>query len=144
MWCRICRSSLRTPVIYWSSGRSRTARMPSPRRRRAGIIARGWLVIFFTSIITNMLPSVLLQTESDISLFVYSCITSRGMRKKRKQYSAQEKVTILKRHLMDNILVSDLCDEHDLHPNVFYRWQSQFFEGGLRPLSRRLHASSDD
>ncbi len=52
------------------------------------------------------------------------------MKKKRKQYTPQEKVTILKRHLMDNIPVSDLCDEHDLHPNVFYRWQSQFFEGG--------------
>ena len=51
------------------------------------------------------------------------------MKKKRKQYTPQEKVAILKRHLMDNIPVSDLCDEHDLHPNVFYRWQSQFFEG---------------
>ena len=52
------------------------------------------------------------------------------MKKKRKQYSAEEKVAILKRHLVDNIAVSDLCDEHDLHPNVFYRWQRQFFEGG--------------
>jgi transposase len=25
---------------------------------------------------------------------------------------------------------SDLCDEHEMHPNVFYRWQCQFFEGG--------------
>ena len=52
------------------------------------------------------------------------------MTKKRKQYTAEEKVAILKRHLVDNIAVSDLCDEHDLHPNVFYRWQHQFFEGG--------------
>ena len=53
------------------------------------------------------------------------------MKKKRKQYTAQEKVSILKRHLVDNIAVSDLCDEHDLHPNVFYRWQGQFFKGGF-------------
>ena len=52
------------------------------------------------------------------------------MKRKRKQYTAQEKVAILKRHLVDNIAVSDLCDEHDLHPNVFYRWQGQFFKGG--------------
>ena len=36
------------------------------------------------------------------------------MKKKRKQYSAEEKVAILKRHLVDNITVSDLCDEHDV------------------------------
>ena len=52
------------------------------------------------------------------------------MTKRRKQYSPQEKVAILKRHLVDSTPVSDLCDEHDLHPNVFYRWQRQFFEGG--------------
>jgi transposase len=56
------------------------------------------------------------------------------MKKKRKQYTPQGKVTILKQHLMDNIAVSDLCDEHELHPNVFYRWQSQFFEGGTSRL----------
>ena len=52
------------------------------------------------------------------------------MKKKRKRYTPQEKVAIMKRHPMDNIPVSDLCDEHELHPNVFYRWQNQFFEGG--------------
>jgi transposase len=36
------------------------------------------------------------------------------MKKKRKQYTPQEKVTILKRHFVDNIPVSDLCDEHVL------------------------------
>ena len=60
------------------------------------------------------------------------------MKKKRKQYIPQEKVAILKRHLMDNVPVSDLCDEHDLHPNVFYRWQSQFFEGGAAPLKESI------
>jgi transposase len=37
---------------------------------------------------------------------------------------------ILKRHFVDNIAVLDLCDKHEMPPNVFYRWQSQFFEGG--------------
>jgi transposase len=51
------------------------------------------------------------------------------MTKRRKHYTPQEKVAILKRHLVDNIAVSDLCDKHEMHPNVFYRWQRQFFEG---------------
>lgn len=52
------------------------------------------------------------------------------MKKKRRQYSPEEKVTILKRHLVDKVPVSDLCDEYSLQPTVFYRWQKQFFEMG--------------
>ena len=50
------------------------------------------------------------------------------MTKKRKRYSAQEKVGILRRHLLDKVPVSELCDEYGLRPTVFYRWQKQLFE----------------
>jgi transposase-like protein len=52
------------------------------------------------------------------------------MTKQRKHYSPSEKVRLLKRHLVDKIPVSDLCDEHGMSPTVFYRWQKQFFERG--------------
>lgn len=34
------------------------------------------------------------------------------MSRKRKNYSPQEKVVILKRHLLERVPVFDLCDEH--------------------------------
>ena len=52
------------------------------------------------------------------------------MRKERKHYTSEEKVTILRRHLLDKIPVSDLCEELGLQPTVFYRWQKEFFENG--------------
>jgi transposase len=52
------------------------------------------------------------------------------MRKERKHYTAEEKVDILRRHLLDKVLVSDLCEELGLQPTVFYRWQKEFFENG--------------
>ena len=52
------------------------------------------------------------------------------MRKARKHYTAEEKVAILRRHLVDRELVSKLCDELALQPTVFYRWQKEFFENG--------------
>src|SRR4029077_12751523 len=52
------------------------------------------------------------------------------MRKERKHYTAEEKVTILRRHLLDHVPVSDLCEENGLQPTVFYRWQKEFFENG--------------
>lgn len=52
------------------------------------------------------------------------------MVKHRRQYTAQEKMSILRRHLVDNVPVSDLCDELGLQPTVFYRWQKMLFENG--------------
>lgn len=58
------------------------------------------------------------------------------MRKKRRNYTAQEKVAILKRHLLDQVPVSDLCDEYHLQPTVFYRWQKEFFENGAASFEK--------
>jgi len=52
------------------------------------------------------------------------------MRKERRHYTAEEKVAILRRHLLDKVAVSDLCEELGLQPTVFYRWQKEFFENG--------------
>jgi transposase len=52
------------------------------------------------------------------------------MRKERKHYTAEEKVAILRRHLLDKVPISDLCEEHGLQPTVFYRWQKELFENG--------------
>ena len=52
------------------------------------------------------------------------------MSKQRRHFAGTEKVAILKRHLIDKISVSDLCDEYDLYPNQFYAWLKEFFENG--------------
>jgi transposase len=52
------------------------------------------------------------------------------MRKERKHYTAEEKVAILRRHLLDKVPVSDLCEELSLKPTLVYRWQKEFFENG--------------
>ena len=59
------------------------------------------------------------------------------MRKERKHYSAEEKVAILRRHLLDKVPVSDLCEETGLRPTVFYRWQKEFFENGSAAFQAR-------
>jgi transposase-like protein len=49
------------------------------------------------------------------------------MKKQRKQYAPEEKVAILRRHLLEKEPLSKLCDEMGLKPTVFYRWQKEFF-----------------
>src|SRR4051794_4160945 len=52
------------------------------------------------------------------------------MNKQRRHFADHEKVAILKRHLLEQVPVSDLCDELDLYPNQFYDWLKKFFENG--------------
>lgn len=58
------------------------------------------------------------------------------MRKRRHNYTPEEKVAILRRHLVEHVAVSDLCDEYQLQPKNFYGWQKQFFENGAAAFVR--------
>ena len=62
------------------------------------------------------------------------------MRKERKNYTAEEKVAILKRHLVDKEPISKLCDELALQPTVFYRWQKEFFENGAAAFQAKARS----
>ena len=52
------------------------------------------------------------------------------MGRQRKRFTPSEKVVILRRHFIDGVVVSDVCDEFNIHPTLFYRWQKTFFENG--------------
>jgi transposase len=59
------------------------------------------------------------------------------MKKQRKHYTPEEKVAILRRHLLENEPISKLCDELGLQPTVFYRWQKEFLRTARPPSSRK-------
>ena len=46
----------------------------------------------------------------------------------RRHFSGTDKVAILKRHLVEKVPISDLCDEHKIQPSQFYTWLREFFE----------------
>jgi transposase len=48
----------------------------------------------------------------------------------RRHLSPEEKVALLRRHLLEKVPISDLCAEHGIQPSQFYLWQKAFFENG--------------
>ena len=54
----------------------------------------------------------------------------------RRQYSAEDKVRLLRLHLVEGQSVSTICDEHQVHPTQFYQWQKTFFENGTAAFDR--------
>ena len=62
------------------------------------------------------------------------------MKKIRKNYTPEEKVAILRRHLLEQEPISKLCDELGLQPTVFYRWQKEFFENGAAAFATKARS----
>lgn len=63
-------------------------------------------------------------------------------RKPRRQFTTEQKVAILRRHFVDKVPVSQLCEEYELQPSVFYYWQKQAFENPAAALQPAATTSS--
>ena len=55
----------------------------------------------------------------------------------RRQFTGQQKVEIVKRHLVDGVSISELCEEYQIQPTQFYVWQKQLFENGGQAFERK-------
>lgn len=54
----------------------------------------------------------------------------------RKRVSAQEKVSAVRKHLIEKVPVSEIVDSLGVHPNTYYEWQTQFFSNGEQAFKR--------
>jgi len=66
------------------------------------------------------------------------------MNKQRRHFAGTEKVAILKRHLVDKVPISDLCDEIGLYPNQVYGWLKEFFDNGHAAFDNGRKSKADE
>lgn len=55
-------------------------------------------------------------------------LSNAAVARSRRVFTPEQKATILRRHLGDKVPVSDLCDEYQIAPGLFYLWQKQALE----------------
>ena len=68
------------------------------------------------------------------------------MPRQRRHFTPEQKVALLRLHLLEKKPVSDICQEHDLAVNLFYLWQKQLFENGTAAFAnsgKRRQADQD-
>jgi transposase-like protein len=68
------------------------------------------------------------------------------MSRQRRHFTPEQKVAILRTHLLEKTPVSDLCEQHGIAVNLFYNWQKQFFENGQAAFTandKRRKADTD-
>ena len=56
---------------------------------------------------------------------------------KRKYLAPEQKVSIVRRLLVEKVPVSDLCDEFGVHATQIYTWQRLLFENAAPVFERR-------
>jgi transposase-like protein len=61
---------------------------------------------------------------------------------KRKRFTPEQKVAIVRRHLLEGVPVSDLCDELGIHATQYYNWQKQLFENAAAAFERRANQAN--
>lgn len=61
--------------------------------------------------------------------------------RERRHFTPQQKVAIVKAHLVDGVPISELCDRHQIQPTQFYLWQKQLFENGATAFERKTKTS---
>jgi len=52
------------------------------------------------------------------------------MGKHLTHFTPEQKVSIIRKHLVDKVQISAICEEYEIQPTVFYRWMKEFFENG--------------
>jgi transposase len=68
------------------------------------------------------------------------------MTQKRRHFSPEQKVALLREHFLDKVPVSDICEKHGIAVTNFYSWQKLFFENGQAAFTcndKRRKADSD-
>lgn len=55
-------------------------------------------------------------------------------KKERRRWSSAEKISVLKRHLLEKVPISKVCEEANVAPSMFHRWQEQLFANGAAAL----------
>ncbi len=52
----------------------------------------------------------------------------------RRHFSPEDKIKILRLHLLEKLPISEVCEKHQITPTQFYQWQKTF----LRERGGRL------
>lgn len=54
----------------------------------------------------------------------------------RRHFSPEDKIKILRLHLLEKLPISEVCEKHQIIPTQFYQWQKIFFDHGAAAFAK--------
>lgn len=65
------------------------------------------------------------------------------MSKKRVHFTSAEKLSLIKKHLLEQVPISKICDENNIKVSRFYGWQKTFFDNGIAAFEASKRPKKD-
>ena len=62
----------------------------------------------------------------------------RDVSKERRHWSSEDKIKLLRQHLIERVPISTICEEARLAPSLFHRWQEQLFGNAALALEGKV------
>jgi transposase len=66
------------------------------------------------------------------------------MKNEKRKFSSEFKVKVIREHLENQVPVSKLCEQFKIHPNLFYLWKKEFFDGAVNAFTKKKSLKADD
>jgi transposase len=60
----------------------------------------------------------------------------------RKFLTPEQKIAIVREHLIEKVPVSEVCEKHGVSVVNFYNWQKQLFENGAAAFERKTNSAN--
>ena len=57
----------------------------------------------------------------------------------RRHFTADQKAAVVLSHLKDQQPVSEVCEQYQIKPNMFYRWQAEFLSNAAAAFQKHDH-----
>lgn len=63
-------------------------------------------------------------------------------KRSRRRHTAEQKAELLRQHIVDKKPVSEICNEAQIQPSLFYTWQRELLTGAPSLFSNGRRSSS--
>src|SRR4051794_21922395 len=64
-------------------------------------------------------------------------------RRSPRHFTPGQKAEVIRRHVVDKAAASELCNQHDLQPSVFYGWLNHLFQNAAKAFTSSRPSRSD-
>jgi transposase len=62
---------------------------------------------------------------------------------KRRNFTPEQKIAIVREHLLEGVPVSELIDKYQIHAVQYYQWQKRLFEEGGSVFERKSNGANE-
>lgn len=66
------------------------------------------------------------------------------MKNEKRKYTSEFKVKLIREHLENQVPAGKICEQYNIHPNLFYLWKKEFFSGAVKIFEKSKTSKTEE